>query len=84
MYARETEQALMDNGGESARDYALNSPVHYALLAGGADGLECVRILAAHGALSQGTASLSLSSPEHLCKELGNSAALALNPRPQT
>ena len=38
-------QALLDGGAESVGDYALNLPVHYAILAGGADGLECVRIL---------------------------------------
>jgi hypothetical protein len=52
--------------------------VHYALLAGGADGLECVRILASRGALGERTSSLSLSSPEVLSRELGNAEALKL------
>lgn len=52
--------------------------MHYALLAGGADGLECVRILASQGALGEQASSLSLSSPEVLSRELGNAGALKL------
>lgn len=57
-------QELIDIGAESTRDYALNLPVHYALLTGGDDGLECVRVLASGNAVGEQAASLSLASPE--------------------
>ena len=71
-------QALLDAGAESVGDYALNLPVHYALLAGGADGLDCVRILAGGAALGPPGPSLSLPSPEDLARELGNAESLKL------
>ena len=71
-------QILIDNGAESVGDYALNLPVHYALLASGRDGLECVRILAASAALGVPSASLSLASPEDLARELGDAESLKL------
>jgi acetoin utilization deacetylase AcuC-like enzyme len=74
----ELEQVLLDGGAESTRDYALNLPVHYALLTGGDDGVECVRILASSAALGDQTASLSLASPEALSRELGNAEATRL------
>ena len=71
-------QALLQGGAQSTRDYSLNLPVHYALLAGGPAGVECVRILAAGGALGELGSSLSLPTPEELAAQLGDFEAVKL------
>ena len=71
-------KALLGAGAESVRDYALNLPVHYALLAGGTESIECLRALAAHSAVGDPGASLSLPPPVDLARALGDAEAVKL------